>query len=426
MMQRLKFPDGFLWGAATSAHQVEGGNRNDWSEWEKAHAEKLAREAKTKYEKWQQEKFPEMFDSANYISGAAADHYNRYEEDFDIAKSLGHTAHRFSIEWSRIEPEEGKWNEEAIEHYRSVIKALRARGMEPFVTLWHWTNPAWTEKYGGWEGEKIPQLFIRYVDRVVSEFKNDVKFWLVFNEPNVFVGRGYIQCDRPPARKGFLRANRAIKSFSATHKKVYRLIHTLDPQASVVVSHFAVYMKPYQNSFLSKLIIPLLDYVRNWRFFNDLKGHFDCIGIQYYRVEHIKLVWWGGAWGPIVRLDLGNWKSDMEWAVDSAGMYQVLKKAATYKKPIFITENGISDAADRTRTEYIFQHLREVHRAVDSGIDVRGYFYWSLLDNFEWEQGFWPRFGLVEIDFKTQKRTIRPSAYEYAKICKENTLTIEE
>ena len=200
-------------GAATSAHQVEGGNRNDWSEWEKAHAEKLAREAKTKYEKWQQEKFPEMFDSANYISGTAADHYNRYEEDFDIAKSLGHTAHRFSIEWSRIEPEEGKWNEEAIEHYRSVIKALRARGMEPFVTLWHWTNPAWTEKYGGWEGEKIPQLFIRYVDRVVSEFKNDVKFWLVFNEPNVFVGRGYIQCDRPPARKGFLKSKSRNKKF---------------------------------------------------------------------------------------------------------------------------------------------------------------------------------------------------------------------
>ena len=159
----LKFPDGFLWGAATSAYQVEGGNVNDWSEWEKKNADRLAGEAKTKWQKWQQEKFPEMFDPKNYICGRACDFYNRYESDLDIAKSLGLNAFRISIEWSRIEPEEGKFDEREIEHYRKVIEAIRARGMEPFVTLWHFTNPLWLEEIGGVENNKFPSYFSRYV-----------------------------------------------------------------------------------------------------------------------------------------------------------------------------------------------------------------------------------------------------------------------
>ncbi len=166
-----KFPAGFFWGAATSSHQVEGGNVNDWSEWEKANAQRLAKEAKQKWQPWQQERFPEMFDPQNYISGRACDHYNRHEEDFDIAKQLGHNAHRFSIEWSRVEPEEGKFNEEAIEHYRKVILSLRARGFEPFVTLWHWTNPLWIHDIGGPENKKFPLYFSRYAKYVDDELK---------------------------------------------------------------------------------------------------------------------------------------------------------------------------------------------------------------------------------------------------------------
>lgn len=143
---KFQFPKNFYWGAATSSHQVEGGNINDWSEWEKENTSRLANEAKNYWQKWQQEKFSEMFDSRNYISGKACDHYNGYKEDFNIAKSLGHNAHRFSIEWSRIEPEEGKFNEKEIEHYRKVILALRERGIEPFVTLWHWPLPLWLLK----------------------------------------------------------------------------------------------------------------------------------------------------------------------------------------------------------------------------------------------------------------------------------------
>jgi len=157
---RLVFPAGFLWGAATSSHQVEGGTNNQWSEWEKENAERLAEKAKTYWQDWQREKFPEMLEAKNYISGKACDHYNRYEEDFDIAKELGHNVHRFSIEWSRIEPKEGNFNIEAIEHYQNVIKALRKRGIEPFVTLWHWTNPLWLEEKGGCESKEFASCSI--------------------------------------------------------------------------------------------------------------------------------------------------------------------------------------------------------------------------------------------------------------------------
>ena len=158
MSKILKFPKNFLWGAATSAHQVEGGNKNDWSEWEKNNAKKLAKKAKDNYQSWQKEKFPEMFDEKNYISGIACDHYHKFKEDFDLAKSLGHNAHRFSIEWSRIEPEEGKFNEKEIEHYKQVILALRERGVEPFVTLWHWTIPIWLAKKGGWFNKMLRNI----------------------------------------------------------------------------------------------------------------------------------------------------------------------------------------------------------------------------------------------------------------------------
>ena len=173
----FQFPKGFYWGSATSAHQVEGDNVNDWSEWEKENAERLAKEAENKFghlPNWSDIK-EQAQSPQNYISGRACDHYNRYEEDFDIAKSLGHNAHRFSIEWSRIEPEEGKFNEKEIEHYRKVIKALKKRDIEPFVTLWHWTLPIWLADKGGVRNKKFILYFGRYVSKIVGEFNSDVK-----------------------------------------------------------------------------------------------------------------------------------------------------------------------------------------------------------------------------------------------------------
>ena len=189
-MTTIKFPKDFYWGAATAAHQVEGGNHNDWSEWEKRNAERLARESKEKFGHLPNWKDIEAhaIDPKNYVSGFACDHYSRFREDFDIAKSLHHNAHRFSIEWSRIEPEENKFDEKAILHYREVLHALRERNIEPFVTLWHWTLPLWLAKKGGTCATDFPKYFERYVETVVTAFGNEVNFWITFSRFGVILG----------------------------------------------------------------------------------------------------------------------------------------------------------------------------------------------------------------------------------------------
>src|SRR3989338_9450328 len=177
-MAKFEFPRNFFWGAATSAHQVEGNNHNDWTEWEYLNAKRLTLNAQKKnWPDYILKNYPNPLQEENYISGKACDHYNRFKEDFDIVKSLGHNAHRFSIEWSRIEAEEGKWNEKEIEHYREVIRALRERGIEPFVTLWHWTIPVWFRDKAGWASKKSPEYFKRFSERMVKEFP-DIDFWI--------------------------------------------------------------------------------------------------------------------------------------------------------------------------------------------------------------------------------------------------------
>jgi beta-glucosidase len=229
------FPKSFLWGAATSAHQVEGGNHNDWSEWEIANAERLAAEAEKKFghlASWpmirEQAARPE-----NYISGAACDHYHRFREDFDIAKSLGHNAHRFSIEWSRIEPEEGKFDEKEIEHYRQVIAALRERGMEPFVTLWHWTIPLWMRDKGGVESQEFPAYLERYAQKVVSALQDEVMFWMTFNEPTSVIGNAYAKKNWPPQKGSLWSALRVFRVLARAHRFAYHAIHEVSPRAQV-------------------------------------------------------------------------------------------------------------------------------------------------------------------------------------------------
>ena len=232
-----KFPEGFLWGAATSSHQVEGGTKNNWTQWEKDNADRLAREASGKWQKWQQDKFPEMFEPENYISGRACDHYNRYGEDFDLAKNGGHNAHRFSIEWSRIEPEEGKFDQKEIEHYRKVILALRERGIEPFVTLWHWAEPIWFDEKGGWTNKKSVEYFSRFVEKIVGEYKDLVKFWVVINEPNVSMGFGYLRGSQPPGRKGIINFITGFLNLLEAFKVASNVIKKIDMQAEIGVAN---------------------------------------------------------------------------------------------------------------------------------------------------------------------------------------------
>jgi len=414
----LKFPKNFLWGAATSAHQVEGDTKNSWTEWEKQNAERLASEAKNKWQLWQQEKFPEMFEKENYISGMACDHYNRFEEDFNLAKECGNNAHRFSIEWSRIEPEEGKFDEKEVEHYRKVLVALRERGMEPFVTLWHWTEPIWFAEIGGWTNKKSVEYFLRFIEKIVGEYKDLVKFWIVVNEPNVSIGFGYLRGSQPPAKKGPVNFLRAYFNLLSAFKKASLIIKKLDETAEIGVANSIMHYDVKIFPGLYFITVSVVDFFSKY-FLRKAIPYCTFIGCNYYSRYIISSS----------KKDITPQKrNDLGWEIYPKGIYYVLKSLKKYNLPIYITENGLADAMDEKRANFIQEHLIMVHRAISDGVDVRGYFHWSLLDNFEFPdvRGFWPRFGLIEIDYKTLKRKPRKSFYEYAKICKSNELEIDQ
>ncbi len=417
-----KFPEGFLWGSATSAHQVEGNTLNDWTQWEKDNAKRLAKEASAKWEKWQQEKFPEMFTVENYISGRATDHYNLFEKDFDLAREGGHNAHRFSLEWSRIEPEEGKFNQEAIEHYRKVLIALRERGMEPFVTLWHWTSPVWIGEMGAWGNHETGKYFLRYAEKVFAEYKDLVRFWMPFNEPGTEVSYGYLFGKQPPAIKNKKLADAAFNNLMQTQKDVYGLAKSISEDFQVGCSHFMFHIRPYNNLPWNILAAKIMDYFADYRFFKTFRNFSDFFGVQYYQPFWVNLKLGGRFWGLFENKQKSGWCNDLGWEIFPEGLYHVLKKAAKNGKPIYITENGLADSEDKDRERFLKEHLQILHDAILEGIDVRGYFHWSLLDNFEFVdmRGFWPRFGLIEIDYKTLERKPRKSFYAYRDIIKNN------
>lgn len=387
----LKFRKDFLFGAATSAHQVEGNNFNDWSVWEKSEKRKRQLEKAGLIKKYGYE---------NFISGAACDHYNRYEEDFDIAKSLGHNAHRFSIEWSRIEPEEGKFNQKEIEHYRGVIRALKSRGLEPFVTLWHFTFPVWVEK--GWLHPKSVFYFTRYAEKVAAELGEDVKFWITINEPMTYSFAMYLSEGWIHNERNSFKCFSQIGKMAEAHKSAYFAIKKINPDFQIGIAKNNTYFTRLVNWCpFEWAIAKICQFIKNDWFLEKIKNHQDFIGLNYYRevkIDPIFFLLGGGRRGE---------RNDMGWLINPKGIYYLLLNLKKYDKPVYITENGIPTEDEERRTKFIEDHLHWIGQAIKNGVDVRGYFYWSLLDNFEWAHGFWPKFGLVGIDEKTTRRVVK-------------------
>lgn len=406
----LKFPKNFLWGAAVSSHQVEGGNINTWSEWETQNAARLAKQAKHEWQEWQQRKFPEMFDAKNYISGATCDHYYKFKEDFDIAKSLGLNALRISFEWSRIEPEQGKFNQQEIDHYKEVIQTLRQRGLEPFVTLWHWPLPLWVQKQGGLKNQKIKRYFSEYAKKVARELHGEVKFWITLNEPDLYALNGYLRGIWPPQEKSFYSFLKVFMNLIWAHRAVYTAIKAIDSSAQIGIAKNVLSFEAQPRTILNIFFKKITEFFGSFLFFNKTWFYSDFIGVNYYQHKRI---------GKKTNIDQSN-ASDLGWELYPQGIYSVLKNLQRYKKPIYITEHGIADKDDTRRQQFLTETLKNVKKAMDENVDVRGYFHWSLLDNFEWDKGFWPRFGLVEIDYKTFERKIRNSAYYYKDIIQES------
>jgi beta-glucosidase len=404
----IQFPHNFLWGAATSAHQVEGNNiDSDWWEWEKRLGLKEA-------------------------SGDASSHYQLYQEDFDLAKSLNHNAHRLSIEWSRIEPQEGEFSEQELKHYRDVILALKERGLEPVITLHHFTNPLWFAKIGGWKNKKAAQYFCRYVEKVVSFLNDEVYFWVTINEPLVFIYQSYILGTWPPQEKSLIKAKTVMHNLAIAHIKAYRLIHSIykikklsSPKVSIAqnLQAFIICTATLRNKFSAYLRAKYY----NFEFIERLLRHhsLDFIGINYYGPLLVETYGWGAKnlFLDVSRKAHGEFKKNsLGWYIYPEGLYKLMIRLKRYNLPVFVLENGICTADDNLRWEYISQHLMNMHRAIQNGVKVLGYIYWSLIDNFEWDKGFAPRFGLIDVDYHNYKRTIRESARKFAEVCKTGAL----
>lgn len=396
------FPRGFFWGAATSSYQVEGDIvHNDWA--------KAGEEGKV----------PK--------AGAACDHFHRYEEDFDIAKELGHNAHRLSLEWSRLEPREGMFDEEAFRHYANVLKAIRARGIEPFVTLFHFTLPLWFSESGGFERRDAPEIFARYAKEVAIRLSSYCTHFSTMNEPNVMGSNGWLRGSWPPfkrfsltslvsitnsdktfERKAPSRVSnlfvylRVMKHLAQSHNRAYEEMKRVSPALLVSVVKHVILFHSNQNV-VNRLFAYVSNYYWTYKFMNRVKRHIDEIGLNYY--FHKK-------YGDREKYE----KSDMNWDIYPEGIEECLMMLSQYGKPLYVSESGVADREDRFRADYIERQVRGVARAIERGAPVRGHMYWSLLDNYEWALGYDMRFGLVHVDFETQKRTIRPSAYRYKEI----------
>lgn len=407
--QKSNFPRGFFWGASTSSYQVEGGNHTQWTVWELAHAAELARSAQDRYA-W----LPNWHEIAaqatrpqNYVSGRAVEHYKYYRDDFVLAKSLNLNAFRFGIEWARVEPKEGKWDEAAWEHYRVYVKELRRQGLEPFLNIWHWTMPVWFTEKGGFEKRKNLVYFKRYVTKIMEELGNDVRYILTINEPNVYAGASYIERRWPPQEFNPLKMIQVFYNLAKAHRIAYKVIKRHYPAIQVgVATQLGNIQAKRPHNIIDQVVTKWMRYSWNWWYLNRIRRYQDFVGFNYYFTDYYYRT---KRENPTVPLN------DMGWYMEPEGLYALLIRVAThYKKPIIITENGLADAKDQHRQWWLEETILAIERALSEGVQVHGYFHWSLLDNFEWADGWWPKFGLVEVNRRTFKRTPRPSALWYA------------
>jgi beta-glucosidase len=419
------FPRGFLWGAATAAHQVEGNNtNNNWWAWEQ-----------------QQGRITQ-----GHKSGLACDWWSgRWREDFDRAAESGQNAHRLSVEWSRIQPAPDRWDENALDRYREIVRGLVTRNMTPMVTLHHFSDPLWISENGGWENPETPVRFAPFVRKVVEALQEYTSLWVTVNEPNVLAASAYSMGVFPPGKQDLRAAILAMTNLVRAHAAAYRVIHELQPTARVgIACQYRGFIPARAGNPLDRMAARLQS-----RIFNDVipqalasgelrlpfqriripeaRGTQDFVGINYYTQDRVAfdLSASGELFGRRSFLPDADLSETGFIANCPEGIYQAIDWGRQFNLPILITENGVEDAADSLRPRYLIQHLHQVWRACNFNFPVKGYFHWSLVDNFEWERGWTQRFGLWELDVETQARRKRPSADLFAEICKENGITSE-
>ena len=412
------FPRDFLWGTATASHQVEGHNtNNDW---------------------WQWEQQGEIMEGD--LSGRACDWWENAEIDLDAAAQIGTNAHRLSLEWSRIEPEPSAFADDALARYREILQGLHDRGIEPMVTLHHFSNPMWLVEKGDFADAIVVDYFRRYTAKVVDALGDLIPRWITINEPMVYVVMRYLEgVFPPPVQKGWGAAARALRNLLQSHAAAYQTIKEAQPEAQVSVAKNMTVFDPHPDG--NRLDGWWTNQI-SW-LFNDwwmealsdgrlrrplgrgriegLAGSYDFVGVNYYTRFFSRLFrTYERAWEPGAVISDGDYGE-----VYPSGLFRVIKHVRRYEKPIYITENGVPDRADRLRPSFLLTHLREVWRAVNFNWPVMGYYHWSLVDNFEWDRGWTQRFGLIALDPETQEREWRQSAHLYSEICHSRSISSE-
>jgi len=426
----LHFPEGFLWGTATSSYQYEGGNtHNQWYRWEQ-----------------------QGHTGAGEGCGKAVNWWDSAESDFALVEHMGHNALRLSLEWSRIEPDEGQWDSAAFDRYRTMLADLRDRRIKPMVTLHHFTEPLWFADRGGFARDDNIGFFVRYVTRAVENLRDLCDFWITINEPNVYVSMGYVLGIYPPGKHDLPAAGRVLRNLVRAHVEAFYSIRRLQPEAQIgYCLDYRLFDPAHPHSLLDRGLARLHETYFVWaalqaaetgRFPFPLRlfmppiaqaaGARDYHGINYYTREMVgfdatlpsaTFVRRSAAPGSIYS-DAG--REHIAEEIYPYGLYRVLKsvyRRARGNKPLYITENGVRDAADSRRPQALLEHLAMLHRAISEGVPVRGYLHWTLVDDFEWAEGWGTHLGLVAMNPLTQERAPRRSSALYSEICHANAIT---
>jgi beta-glucosidase len=400
----------FLWGASIAMYQSDGCEGTQWAEWEKANAQRLVEEDEQKFG-WvpgHEKLSAQTKDPANYISGAGVEHRKHYQEDFALLKSLGLNAFRFSVEWGRIEPTEGNYSEEEIGFLKDYISAMKAAGLEPVMSLWHWTMPTWFTDKGGFEKSENVETFVKFCDYVLDKFSSDVKWVIVLNEPMVYTNFGYMTGEWPPSQKSLPTALKVVRNLQKAYRKVYDDAKIINPDFMLSIAQNTATFTHADNLPQTMAALELDKYLRDYLFLGGVAKKMDFLGVNWYNSDTYRN---GKVDNPNEKVNDLGW--DMRPRDITGALVRLYKK---YHLPIMVTENGLADISDENRAWWLDETVKGMAAAQRAGVKLFGYLHWSAFDNFEWDKGFWPRFGLIAVDGEDHKRTVRPSAFHYAEI----------
>lgn len=414
MPNQLKFPKRFLWGAATAAHQVEGGLHNQWSAWELENASSLAARAPYQFDdldNWSSIS-REAKNPHNYVSGKGVDHYGRYEEDFALLKQMNLNSFRFGIEWARLEPEQGKWDAAEFEHYRTYVRTLKKMRIMPIVTLQHFTLPVWFAEMGGFEKRKNVKLFLRFAEKVFAELGSDLGYVVTINEPTVYMAQSYVLGDWPPNKTSKLLALRVLHNMIHAHNKIHAHVKKMNyPRIKLSMAHHVTHFYAGDEAWLSRASARVAGYVANTYTIARVRRRSDFLAVNYYSAY--RMLGYRAHNSEMLE------KNDLGWDLQPELLADVLEELwERHRLPILITENGLADGEDTRRTEWLRATIAAMNRALGSGVKLIGYLHWSLLDNFEWDKGYWPKFGLISVNRRTMERTVRPSGAWFGRVVK--------